>query len=204
MGMKYKSFRKDIFPTRIAQYELGRNFDARELRQINKYLSETTRNLGNVTSKNTEVLRNRNLSSLNKFAKWAIDDYAKSHLHISNTEFRITQSWLNRCEKGQWHHAHRHPNSVFSAVLYIESDPSDKIHFIRDETFVRLSFERDVFDEASSLTWWMPASKGTMLVFPSDLTHKVEPTTSNERISLSLNTWPIAPFGSKGGLIRVT
>ena len=57
----------------------------------------------------------------------------------------------------------------------------------------------------SSNLWMIPVGTGDLLLFPSDLPHMVEPTTSNQtRISLSFNSFPEGVIGDDRMLAGLT
>mgnify|MGYP003679680705 CR=1 FL=1 len=98
-----------IFPTPIYFSNINRKFNSKELLFIENNKCKINKNEGK--------------------------DYFEKV--ISPTEAitpYITQSWLNYTETNQYHPKHAHPNSLLSAVLYINADEKfDKINFYRGE-----------------------------------------------------------------------
>ena len=119
----------------------------------------------------------------------------------SDIEMVITQSWLNRNGKGESHHEHRHPNSMFSGVWY------PQIHEKLPPIQFKDAHQRDVeipikkYNHFNSSTFMLPMNKGELILFPSNLSHSVPPNQSDEeRISLSFNTWCKGNLGKEESL----
>lgn len=193
-----------LFPTAVGVYQLGRSFTETEMAHIRGILSSVTRNLGNSTSVARNILDDQELQDLKEFCCNSLADYAGSIVRVEDGHPRITQSWLNRSVKGEWHHQHRHPNSLWSGVLYVVAGDDDKIVFHRSpEGFGSFQLATSEWNEYNSPSWWVPSRTGELLVFPSDLQHSVPETTTYERISLSFNTFPTTTIGSAKNLTEL-
>ena len=108
----------------------------------------------------------------------------------TNVELYITESWFNKTEKGQSHHRHWHPNSLLSAVVYLESEgDSGCIKFITSQ-YDTLEYNMIESNLYNSRSWSVLPEKGSMLVFPSNVEHMVEEYLGDTpRISLAFNTF---------------
>lgn len=189
-----------LFPTPIAKISLGRDISQDELDFL---LSRQMRvNLGNYRSIDVDVLGHQEISGLRQFIQGAVDQYFKSiYAPSENVSLKITQSWLNSAEQGQYHHRHTHPNSFVSGVFYVKANrEQDRIYFYQT-TYRQLSVKTDQFNLYNSSSWWIEAGAGDLLLFPSSCTHDVPPVSSEKRISLSFNTFPIGCIGDKDGLM---
>lgn len=186
----------ELFPTPVGVYDLYREITNKEKKCIYSLLEETQQNAGNKTSKNTHVLRQKELLDLEQFCSESIDNFLKEILRYKNLDLRITQSWLNKSVKGGFHHLHRHANSVLSGVLYIETGEEDKINFQKSLDGSSFVFEQEDWNTYNSENWWLPVKEAELFVFPSQLLHSVPLIESDNRISLSFNTFPVGSFGS--------
>lgn len=189
-----------LFPTPLGLFELGRDFTEEEIAFIKD--QEKRENMGNTTSADRNILKNPELRLIKGFIEKAVADYFSSvYAPQNDTSLRITQSWCNYTEPGQFHHKHAHPNSFVSGVLYPQANKdTDKIYFYRDG-YEQLSTPTQVFNPYNSESWWMEAYTGRMFLFPSHLTHMVETVQGKQtRISLSFNTFPIGNFGQDESL----
>ena len=122
----------NLFPTPVAIYKLDRELTEKELSFIKG--QETRANMGNVTSTDNTVLRNRSMTKLRDFIESSVSEYFKTvHSPKHDVSLRVTQSWINYTEPGQYHHKHAHPNSFVSGVFYPQANrETDRIYFYRD------------------------------------------------------------------------
>ena len=123
-----------------------------------------------------------------------------------NVKLEITQAWVNYTKNGQYHHKHAHPNSIISGVFYIQAAKDvDRIYFFNSEIYKQIKIIPKEVHVYNSESWWLPAPNGTLLLFPSSLTHMVSRTTGEDtRISLSFNTFYKGKLGSDEMLTSLT
>jgi uncharacterized protein (TIGR02466 family) len=107
-----------------------------------------------------------------------------------DVEIYITESWLNKTEKGQSHHRHWHPNSLISGVLYLDSEgDTGRIRFITSQ-YDTIEYSMADSNLYNSRSWSITPEPGSMLLFPSSVEHLVDEYQSDTpRISLSFNTF---------------
>lgn len=184
-----------IFPTAVAKFELGREFTAEETAFADS--QETYKNQGNTTSSDSYVLRHWAMANIKTFVEASVAEYLRSVYAPKNeVNLRITQSWLNYCQPGQWHHKHSHPNSFISGVLYIKAARErDRINFYRDD-YQQIKLPTNNCNLYNSDSWWFEVGTGDLMLFPSHLPHMVE-SVQQERVSLSFNTFPIGHIGEE-------
>ena len=137
------------------------------------------------------------MANIKTFVESSVTEYLRSVYAPKNeVSLRITQSWLNYCQSGQWHHKHSHPNSFISGVLYIKAARErDRINFYRDG-YQQIKLPTDNWNLHNSDSWWFEVGAGDLMLFPSQLPHMVE-TVQQERVSLSFNTFPIGNIGEE-------
>lgn len=190
----------DLFPTGVAFFNLDR-----ELTEIERtYLTtlEQGPNEGNTTSVFKTVLENEKVLDLRIFIEQCLAKYfAEIYQPIFDVKLRITQSWTNHSDKGRFHHKHPHPNSFVSGCFYINADKEqDKIFFF-NEIYRHIEIPTKHYNQYNSKSWWLPVGTGDLILFPSYLTHMVEPVKAEEtRISLAFNTFPIGQVGDDANL----
>ena len=187
----------NLFPTPVAEFKMGRDLFEVE----RKYLLnlETRPNQGNTTSVDNNVLKKPELHSLTEFLNSALQEYFNIVCAPKDdANLCITQSWVNYTKPGQFHHKHAHPNSFISGVFYIQAaKETDKLHFFND-SFQQIKITAKDFNLYNSDSWWLAAATGTLYLFPSSLTHMVEPVKGEDtRISLSFNTFPKGIIGDE-------
>ena len=188
----------NIFPTPVAKFTLGRDFTSEELAFVNTQPQH--KNEGNTTSDNSYVLRDAAMNDLKSFIDASVNEYLKTiYAPKYDVSLRVTQSWLNYTQPGQWHHRHVHPNSFVSGVLYIKAvSERDKIYFYK-EGYQQIKIPSNDFNLHNSESWWFDVGAGDLIIFPSSLPHMVA-RVEEERVSLSFNTFPTGHIGEESVL----
>ena len=186
-----------IFSTPIFLSSYPENYD-NELDWIYKQKYKTSNvKLPNYQSEDTFILDRPEMSRIKKFIDSKLKEFVSDIMGYDD-EVVITQSWLNKNAKGQFHSEHYHPNSIFSGVWYPKiNEQLPPIKFIK-------GIERDVdfsvreINPFNNNTFDLPLKKGDLILFPSNLRHLVPPNLSDEeRISLSFNTWGKGSMGNE-------
>lgn len=186
-----------IFPVPVVVNDLSRQLTADEMKYIESCREQVNQNEGNSTSKNSYVLNDEIMSEV----KAELEKNVKFFYHNvmgadTNSDIYITQSWLNYTEKGQFHHKHRHPNSIISGVLYISVGENDAIHLCKNELdFIKPTVKQH--NDFTADTAIVPVQNVQIVMFPSYLEHKVKPSTNEAtRISLAFNTFIKGTLGA--------
>ncbi len=193
-----------LFPTAVGKFQLDRELTKQEL----KFIADAERrpNMGNQTSVNNYVLKEKPLKKLGDFLLESANKYlTEIYKPRDDVKLYITQSWLNYTEKGGYHHKHAHPNSFVSGVFYVNADVTkDKIFFYGNEQYKQIKLDPIEFNLYNSESWWLEAGVGVLYLFPSSLTHMVETVQHEEtRISLSFNTFLKGTIGSNHNLTEL-
>ena len=186
-----------LFPTPIGIFNFDKDITDKELDYIKNL--EKTKNVGNLTSTRDDILQSKQMSNITNFINNSVKKYFTEIYQPKNkTHLRITQSWANYTEKNEWHHKHEHPNSFISGVFYVQTDnETDKIHFYKS-AYDQLTTPTENFNVFNSSSWWLSVKTKNLFLFPSHLTHMVEPVQNDQtRISISFNTFPVGNFGNK-------
>jgi len=181
-------------------YEIDFKLNAKELAFLKN--QKTRANTGNTSSINNVILRSEKLERLKKFIDGKVIEYFNTVYNPKNKlKLKITQSWVNYSEQGQYHHKHAHPNSFVSGVFYVQADKEkDKIHFFQS-SYQPIYFVPKEWNIWNSESWWYEVGTGDLILFPSSLTHMVQTINHKQtRISLSFNTYPIGFLGEENTL----
>ena len=193
---------RNIFPTPV--YITKRNTDLipREEKEIEKIIkSGMLPNKGNNSTFNTYVFDSK-LKKLKQFCERHIKIYVEQIINPKEKlDFYITQSWINVTKPGEFHHEHFHNNSLISGVFYISTEEDDRIEFGDHVGIVknRLKIIPKEFNLWNSTSWFFPVKNNELILFPSYLSHKVEPNekATTDRISLSFNTFVKGTLGER-------
>lgn len=190
----------NLFPTPVAFSKFERELTKEELLFLKN--QEQKANTGNTTSADRKILEHALMTELRASIQNAIDKYFQEvYRPAFDVKLRITQSWMNYSEPGQFHHKHAHPNSFLSGCFYPQADKNiDKLYFF-NEPYHRIRIHSEDFNAYNSDSWWLPVGTGDIVIFPSSLTHMVEKVDSTEtRISLAFNTFPVGYVGNDDSL----
>jgi uncharacterized protein (TIGR02466 family) len=195
-----------IFPTPIYISKLDRKLTSLELKFVDKNKKDSYKNEGNITSNNTYILNEKPFLNIKKELDLRVKDYFEKVIYSTDavTPY-ITQSWLNYTETNQYHHKHKHPNSLVSGVFYINChEELDKIKFFREDEYKMIKPETKNWNLWNSETWWFPVKTGDLVMFPSSLTHMVENKEgTNTRISLAFNVFIKGIVGNNKNLTEL-
>jgi uncharacterized protein (TIGR02466 family) len=192
----------DVFPTPI----VISNFDG-DLASLQDTVIECsndlTKNVGNHVSKNTYVLNLKEFSHIKSWIDEQVNKYYDEILGIDTTVVApyVTQSWLTFTNPNDFHHQHRHSNSLVSGVFYINAtEEFDSIVFHKD-TFKQIDILPIKHSIYNSNVFVSKVKSGMLVMFPSDLLHEVDPSKGDyTRISLAFNTFVKGEIGYESGL----
>lgn len=192
-----------LFPIPVGFFSLNRQLNDQEIFFLKNLKARP--NISNSTSIDHFVLKDKILTSLREFIEESVEMFFKKTVDPKHlVSLKITQSWVNYTNQGQFHHKHSHPNSIISGVFYVQTNPDDKIFFYK-EGYQQIKLPPNNFNEFNSESWWFNVLTGNLILFPSHLTHMV-PTVegSEQRISLSFNTFPVGIVGEEMELTGLT
>jgi uncharacterized protein (TIGR02466 family) len=196
---------KPIFPTPIYITKLDRMFSQEEISFVNKIEKETIKNEGNLLSIDNYILNNLEFKKIKEEITIQIDNYFNKIIDSKyESNLYITQSWLNYTKENEYHHVHKHYNSIVSGVLYISADKNnDYVVFVKDNNN-EIKIEYKNINEYNYDTCSVIVDTGNLILFPSSLKHKVlSKKGNNNRISLSFNTFIKGKIGNKESLTEL-
>ena len=154
-------------------------------------------------SKSFSVLDQKKLMYLKNILMKEFYKYSYDILHYSN-KFKITTSWFTKSEKNQSSNYHNHSNSMFSGILYIQTNKSSgNISFqnFNDSRYKLDSFKYHIYN---STEYTFQPEDGLLILFPSEVHHKILKNNSNTtRHSLAFNLIPIGEIGNGDSYINV-
>lgn len=147
-------------------------------------------------SKDFFILNRPELTSLKNFIEHQVKLYIKN-IYGSDDEVVITQSWVNKAKKGDFHQNHIHSNSLISGVFYPLLD--NCLPPIMFNKFTReISLNTTEKNKFNSDIYKLNLKSKNLVLFPSNITHGVPINKSNSlRYSLAFNTWPKGIIGNK-------
>ena len=193
---------QNLFPTPVGMIDLDRSLTKKELSFILK--QDKRPNMGNKTSINHTLLKSAPLTALRSWLEDQVQEFFKITVNPKqDVSLKITQSWANYSEPGQFHHKHEHPNSFISGIFYVQTNLSDKVYFFNDK-YQQIKFTPENWNIWNSESWWYEAVAGRLILFPSSLTHMVPLVEGDQtRISISFNTFPVGVIGDEMNLTEL-
>ena len=198
----------NIFPTPIYTVKRDSDLIPREEKEIEKIIkSGMYKNIGNSTSTNTYIF-DENLKELKQFCEQHLNIYVNDIINPKKgLDFYITQSWLNITKPGEFHQEHCHSNSMISGVFYISTVEDDKLHFVDPNLKEKgqIKFKLEGFNMWNSSHSFNRVNTNELILFPSWLSHRVEPNekATTDRISLSFNTFVRGNLGNREDLTEL-
>lgn len=181
------------FPQALMHMAMDKEFTQTELDFIMSHHNVLLENMGNNSSEDMDILRHEPLVELKKFIQKCLDMY---FLHIykpktpKHARLTLTQSWLNFTKPGEHHHVHTHPNSIVSGCLYISAKQGEDMITFQKRDIPQFQIETDTINEFNSLEINVPVATKDIVLFPSNMLHRVPETTSKDiRISLAFNSF---------------
>lgn len=139
-----------------------------------------------------DPMRSKLLDVINKEVEKCAIEFG---LKLEGKKIKVSNFWLNINRKKDHNKMHTHLGSIFSGVFYIKvpdncgrlvlEDPNTQLM----QTFLHYWHLGYEFNEYTSMVWNISPDPGDLVIFPSWMSHYVEPNMSDEdRISLSFNT----------------
>ena len=190
-----------LFPTLIAG-TLLKNISDPLIEEYTKKCIELEykdHGINGLFSKNQRVLD----ISLFKLLKENILNYASFYLKELSHEFeglQISNSWINVVDRNQSIAPHNHCNSYLSGCFYLTEGSS--IIFNNNHGFgshgIQPSYKdsiRPVGLEEQEIN----IQKNLLLIFPSYVSHRVETSKVDKRVSIAFNIIPKGEFGPPTG-----
>ena len=157
----------------------------------------------NSGTKSQYLLNDIRLSRVKNFVDERMRNYIENIVEVKD-KFVMAQSWGTITKKGEKHHHHRHPNTMFSVVFYVSAQGVESGNFVFDFRSSRL-MERWMFNFSvkennpfNSKTWEYEVNTGDIIMFPASVFHFTRENTSDEdRIIIGANYFVEGELGTK-------
>ena len=144
-------------------------------------------------SESVKILENKKLKKEKEIFLKAIKEYLKLLGYTQN--FKILNSWSTKIKPNYQSQPHVHTNTWISGVYYTQDNSS--IRFIKNwanSSFFNLEFNNSI-NIYSATRWDLKVKKNTLLIFPSELQHKIQKNIlKGNRYSIAFNVLPLGSF----------
>ena len=189
-----------LFPTPVYQNFL--EFRPSELKSMIDYVSNldwaSDKDIyegpnGQTTKLEADLLSEPELENLRKKIDEEVYNFAKSlQIDFSKHGLKRINSWGNLQKKGNYIKEHRHNNTQFSGVFYLQTpeNSGDIIFTTRNATWINSYWEPSLtgYDDLNSFEKRFRPQQCGIFLFPAHLDHYVTPSHSEEeRYSISFN-----------------
>ena len=189
-----------LFPTPVYQNFL--EFRPSELKSMIDYVSNldwaSDKDIyegpnGETTKLEADLLSEPELENLRKKIDEEVYNFAKSlQIDFSKHGLKRINSWGNLQKKGNYIKEHRHNNTQFSGVFYLQTpeNSGDIIFTTKNATWINSYWEPSLtgYDDLNSFEKRFSPQQCGIFLFPAHLDHYVTPSHSEEeRYSISFN-----------------
>ena len=189
-----------LFPTPVYQNFL--EFRPSELKSMIDYVSNldwaSDKDIyegpnGETTKLEADLLSEPELENLRKKIDEEVYNFAKSlQIDFGKHGLKRINSWGNLQKKGNYIKEHRHNNTQFSGVFYLQTpeNSGDIIFTTRNATWINSYWEPSLtgYDDLNSFEKRFRPQQCGIFLFPAHLDHYVTPSHSEEeRYSISFN-----------------
>lgn len=131
--------------------------------------------------------------SFDKYTDYILKNALMSLTHY-DLKFKLSNMWINLNKKGDYNVIHNHPNSIISGVFWVKTPENcgsltfDSPHSFTQSLLLN-SIDSEIAKEQNYYeSFTFDPKEGTIILFPSELLHGVEPNESDEdRISIAFN-----------------
>lgn len=148
-----------------------------------------------LSSLDLNVLKHKPLKKLNDKIIEHINTYTKDVLKYE-TDFKLTTSWLTFTDPGSSSQMHRHQNSKFSGIVYLQTDENSGDLSFENYNCGDFMLNIKEYNIYNSELWKYKPFNNKIIIFPSHLHHKILKNNSNiQRVSLAFNLMPVGTFG---------
>jgi uncharacterized protein (TIGR02466 family) len=124
--------------------------------------------------------------------------FKDTYLKYTNTNFKISTSWLTNSKPNTFSRMHNHKNCFYSGIFYLKVPKnSGNIYFEDYNKKSNFDFIPETYNQYNSNSYTFEIEENLLIFFPSYIFHKIKKNKSNEnRISLAFNFFPIGKYGT--------
>lgn len=185
-----------LFSTPLYLNNININLDVKEyIKQYNYIPRDKDGIVNSHSTLDNYILNDPALHTLKQTIEKEVNYFLKEQLKFTrHLNFYITTSWVVKHFKNHFSPGHRHSNSLFSGVVYLQVDEnSGNIVFSSASNNVlpyQIAPGIEEYNIYNSTTWSITPRNNDIIIFPSHLAHHVTNNRSNnERYVLAFNVF---------------
>tara|TARA_B100000941_G_C28500350_1_gene553738 strand:- start:60 stop:683 length:624 start_codon:yes stop_codon:yes gene_type:complete len=167
--------------------------------------TNTSIDVDNITSVSTSksILELENFSDLKKQLLNELNNFFHNVMNYES-EFKITTSWFTKSQTSQSSNYHNHNNSMFSGILYLQTDENSGDISFEDFNNRRYKLNVKEYNIYNCTEYQIKPIDGLLILFPSEVHHKILKNNSNiVRHSLAFNIIPVGEIGSDDSYLNI-
>lgn len=171
-----------LFPTPVGVFDIGSKCFNDEIL--------TTPSIG-ISSHDIWKCSSRALDLLkDKFKEYALEvlEYSPAMQHSTFSSVEIGRGWIQTCNRGQFHHAHNHADSLLVGVYYIQAEPNCGDLLLYDPA--ANSNWSNYYDRGQDCRVWkrIQPLTGRLVIFPGHIVHSTDANSTDiPRIAIATN-----------------
>lgn len=193
-----------VLATPLYEFNVPKKLQEKILKQVEEINWESMSNRDNLQHYGKSITGDNSWHNKEQY-KYIVDYIEDCLLQIKETremnlieKISVCLLWVNKSEHGQWHHAHTHPWSLLSGILYLKGT-TGRTWFSRSSEYkdtMCFNIYNPHEKKHDDLIYKHTPKPGTLIIFPSNLCHSVDNTAPDEeRITLSFNSFPTGTVG---------
>jgi uncharacterized protein (TIGR02466 family) len=202
----------DLFPSSVfsIKYPNHQSLKQKVLSLINDSVLEKDRVSPNLfhykNSNDTSLLYESVFKDFKDWVENTCYDYVIQVLGYQLTDkIIVTDSWLNKCNKGGYQYPHYHSNSYISGTYYLNFEEGHSpLIFLKESTIPHSSKPVMALEKTNAITQYnsdvtIYPEESELLLWQSSLTHGFRDNIMDNRITISMNFMPTVVTHSKYG-----
>jgi len=191
-----------LFASNIFMYEL--NIDNKKIINFLKKINydEIKFNHKSYISIENDLFKFKELKILKKEIIKCLKNYYENVIQY-DCNFKILNSWATKINPGGYSQFHHHSHSFLSCVYYPKGNIGYNIKFTNRNLDYFWDLPVKKYNIFNSNSWTINVKENTLLIFKSDILHRIEPNESSEdRYSLAFNINPDGYVGTKDSKVK--
>ena len=167
--------------------------------------SNTSIDVDNISSVSISksILELENFIDLKKQLMNELNNFFHNVMNYES-DFKITTSWFTKSQNSQSSNYHNHNNSMFSGILYLQTDENSGDISFEDFNNRRYKLNVKEYNIYNCTEYQIKPIEGLLILFPSEVHHKILKNNSNiVRHSLAFNIIPVGEIGSGDSYLNI-
>ena len=169
-----------------------------DTKKIVSMIDTSTKSTTKIAANGLYVLDDKKFKFLKNIILKEFYSYAWDEMKYTNNHFKLTTSWFTQVKPTKDSQFHNHNNCFMSGILYLQTTSDSGDIIFQNFENKRFDLVPSEYNIHNSREWIYKPQNGLLILFPSELYHKVKENKSKHiRHSLAFNFMPIGVLGDK-------